>query len=188
MIKEIFIRNMVCDRCIKVLRTEFKNEDIDLIEIELGRIKVGIKNESQFERIIAILEDDGFSIIKSPEKKLVEKVKIELIHILEQVPFGLEENLSSFLSKKLKKEYSKISKTFSFIEEVTIEKYFIKLKIEKVKELIQSQEYNFTQISQMLDYKDLNHLSKQFKNETGMSLTDYKLNRKGGRKSLDKII
>ena len=60
--------------------------------------------------------------------------------------------------------------------------------LEKVKELIQSQEYNFTQISQMLDYKHLNHLSKQFKNETGMSLTDYKLNRKGGRKSLDKII
>ena len=188
MIREIFIRNMVCDRCIKVLRTEFKEENIDLIEIELGRIKVGIKNESQYQRLIAILEDDGFSIVKSLEKKLTEKVKIKLIDILNQMPFGLEEKLSSFLSKKLNMEYSKISKIFSHIEEITIEKYFIKLKIEKVKELIQLQEYNFTQISQMLEYKHLNHLSKQFKNETGMSLTDYKLNQKSCRKPLDKII
>ncbi len=179
---------MVCDRCIKVLRTEFRTEGIELLEIELGQIKVYIEDVSQYECLLNILENDGFSIIDTPEKRLTENVKIELIHILNRLPFGLEERLSRYLSRKLQQEYSKISKVFSLTEEITIEKYFIKLKIEKVKELIQQQEYNFTEIGQMLDYKHLNHLSRQFKNETGMSLTDYKANQKNCRHSLDKIV
>ena len=84
-------------------------------------------------------------------------------------------------------EYSKISKIFSFNESITIEKYFIKLKIEKVKELIQLQENNFTEISQLLDYSNVNHLSRLFKNETGMSLTEYKNSQKSIRNALDQI-
>jgi AraC-like DNA-binding protein len=85
-------------------------------------------------------------------------------------------------------DYSKVSKVFSLTEGMTIEKYFIKLKIEKVKELIEAQEKNFTEISQFLDYSNINHLSKQFKIETGMSLTDYKLLQNKGRNPLDQII
>ena len=55
-----------------------------------------------------------------------------------------------------------------------IKEFFIKLKIEKVKELIQSKEFNFIEISHLLDYNNMNYLSRQFKNETGMSLTEYK--------------
>ena len=84
-------------------------------------------------------------------------------------------------------EYSKISKIFSLNESITIEKYFIKLKIEKVKELIQLQENNFTEISQLLDYSNVNHLSRLFKNETGMSLTEYKNSQKNIRNALDQI-
>ena len=72
-------------------------------------------------------------------------------------------------------------------ENVTIEKYFIKLKLEKVKELVQLQEYNFTKISQLLDYSNVNHLSRLFKKETGMSLTEYKNNQLNRRNTLDGI-
>jgi len=81
-----------------------------------------------------------------------------------------------------------LSRIFSYTEKITVEKYFIKLKIEKVKELIQSKQYNFTQISQLLDYSNVNHLSKQFKAETGMSLTKYKTLNQNFRNSLDQIL
>ena len=74
---------------------------------------------------------------------------------------------------------------FSVTEKLTIEKYFIKLKIEKAKELIQAKELNFTEISQHLDYSNMNYLSRQFKNETGLNMSAYKDLNKNFRISLD---
>ena len=179
---------MVCDRCIKVLKDELKNKKLDLLEIELGRIKLNIQNCVDHDILISILEKNGFSLIDSPEKQLVEQVKIELITLLNHLPLDIDRKLSTYLEEKLHKEYSKTSKLFSIKEGITIEKYFIKLKIEKVKELIQNQEYNFTEMGQLLNYSNINHLSRQFKIETGMSLTKYKTEHKNERNPLDRII
>jgi len=179
---------MVCDRCIKVLTDELKDKNFDVLEIELGRIKLNIQNSEDKETLISILEKNGFSLIDSPEKQLVEQVKIELIKLLKQLPLDIDQKLSAYLEEKLNKEYSKTSKLFSIKEGITIEKYFIKLKIEKIKELIQNQEYNFTEMGQLLNYSNINHLSRQFKSETGMSLTNYKTHQKNERNSLDRII
>jgi len=186
--KNFFIKNMVCDRCIKVLQDELNHNKIDVLDIELGRLKLNIQDSKDEETLISILENNGFSLIDSPERHLVEQVKIELIKLLNQLPLNMDQKLSSYLIEKLNKDYSKISKSFSMTEGITIEKYFIKLKIEKVKELIQNQEQNFTEMSQLLNYSTINHLSGQFKRETGMSLTEYKSQQKKNRTPLDQII
>ena len=188
MVQDFYIKNMVCDRCIKVLQDELREQKIELLDIELGRIKLNIQNSKDKETLVSILENNGFLLIDSPEKQLVEHVKIELIKLLKNLPLDLSQKLSVYLEEKLNKEYSKISKLFSITEGITIEKYFIKLKIEKVKELIQNQEHNFTVIGQLLNYSNINHLSRQFKSETGMSLTDYKSEQKSHRTPLDRII
>ncbi len=110
-----------------------------------------------------------------------------MIKLLKNLPLDINRKLSTDLEAKLNREYSKTSKLFSITEGVTIEKYFIKLKIEKVKELIQNQEFNFTEIGQILNYSNINHLSRQFKTETGMSLTIYKSQQINDRTSLDRI-
>ncbi|MGO3261085.1 helix-turn-helix domain-containing protein [Mesonia sp.] len=188
MIKTVYIKNMVCDRCIKVLKNEIEAQQIDLQEIELGRLQLDIKNDTEINQLKAIIESNGFELIDSAEDKLTEQVKIQLIKILDSLPLELEEKLSTYLAKNMHQDYSKISKVFSFTEGVTIEKYFIKLKIEKVKELIQAKEKNFTEISQLLDYSHLNHLSRQFKNETGLSLSQYKTQHNNFRNPLDQIV
>jgi len=179
---------MVCDRCIKVLKDEIRKLKIGLLDIELGRLRLDIDEIEQLNLLTEILERNGFALITSTEDKLTEQVKIELIKLLNVMPLEIDGKLSDFLADKLQKDYSKISKVFSITEGITIEKYFIKLKIEKVKELIQTPDYNFTDISQLLDYSNVNHLSKQFKSETGMSLSDYKDGRKNFRNPLDKIV
>lgn len=179
---------MVCDRCIKVLKSEIEAQGIDLKEVELGRVNLNIKDEDERYALKEILDNNGFELIDSTEDKLTEQVKIILIKMMDNLPIYLDNKLSVHLGKKLNQDYSKISKVFSFTQGITIEKYFIKLKIEKVKELIQTQEKNFTEISQLLDYSHLNHLSRQFKTETGMCLSAYKSQQKNYRNSLDKII
>lgn len=179
---------MVCDRCIKVLKNEIEAQTITLKEIELGRVQLDIKDDSELDKLKNIIESNGFELINAAENKLTEQVKIQLIKIVDALPLALHEKLSTHLVKTMHQDYAKVSKVFSSTEGVTIEKYFIRLKIEKVKELIQANEQNFTEISQLLDYSHINHLSKQFKAETGLSLSEYKAEQKNDRNPLDQIV
>ena len=188
MVKDFYIKNMVCDRCIKVLRDLLDKQTIELLQIELGRLRLNIESDDEIEKLKTLLESNGFSLICSTEEKLTEQVKVELIKALQKLPLELDKKLSAHLADALGHEYSKISKVFSITEGITIEKYFIKLKIEKVKELVQAKELNFTEMAQLLDYSHINHLSGQFKSETSMSLTEYKSQQKNFRNSLDKIV
>lgn len=179
---------MVCDRCIKVLKNEIEAQDIQLQEIALGRVQLKLKSDKEISKLITILESNGFELIDTVEDRLTEEVKIDLIKILGNLPLNLKEKLSTHLAETMHQDYSKVSKVFSSTEGMTIEKYFIKLKIEKVKELIEAQEKNFTEIGQLLDYSHINHLSRQFKSETGLSLSQYKAEHKNNRNPLDQIV
>lgn len=92
------------------------------------------------------------------------------------------------MSEELHRDYKNLSKLFSSMVKTTIEKYFIKLKIEKVKELIQLKQHSFSDIGHLLDYSSVNHLSRQFKKEVGMNMTDYKNNESWKRNFYDEII
>tara|TARA_B100001167_G_C16737603_1_gene289322 strand:- start:325 stop:891 length:567 start_codon:yes stop_codon:yes gene_type:complete len=184
----LYIKNMVCDRCIKVLKNELKDESIKVLDIKLGELTADIQTNKEKKTIRKVVESNGFYIINGENFKLVEQTKLILINLLKNLPLAGNEKLSEILSKEIHHDYFKISKIFSYNEKITIEKYFIKLKIEKAKELIHYKELNFTEISQLLNYSNLTHLSNQFKTETGMSLTEYKTMEKNFRNSLDQII
>ena len=96
-------------------------------------------------------------------------------------------NFSEILTKKLNKDYSYLSGLFSEVEGVTIERYIISQKIEKVKELIVYDELNFSEIAFQLGYSSVAHLSAQFKKTTGLTPSYFK--KMGGihRKSLDQV-
>lgn len=179
---------MVCDRCIKVLKNELADENINVLHIKLGEITADIHTDKEKQTIRKVVESNGFNIIDNENFKLVEQTKLILINLLKNLPLSGNEKLSEILSNNLHHEYSRISKIFSYNEKVTLEKYFIKLKVEKAKELIHNKEYNFTEISQLLNYSNLTHLSNQFRTETGMSLTEYKTLEKNFRNPLDQII
>ena len=70
---------------------------------------------------------------------------------------------------------------------ITIERYYIEQRIERVKELIRYDELNLTQISLQMNYSSVAYLSSQFKSVTGMTPTEFKALRKNTRKNLDSI-
>jgi AraC-like DNA-binding protein len=60
------------------------------------------------------------------------------------------------------------------MEGITIEKYFISLKIEKVKEWLFYEELTLSEMAYKLDYSSVQHLSSQFKKITGMTPSEYR--------------
>tara|TARA_E500000318_G_scaffold108251_2_gene118746 strand:+ start:508 stop:1056 length:549 start_codon:yes stop_codon:yes gene_type:complete len=182
---------MVCRRCLKVIKQELEEINIEVLSLELGKLTVRAFNLADTKidgKVAEVLHTNGFEIARSEEDMLVEEVKITLIELINDLPAHLKEKTSEHLASKLHRDYKTLSKLFSKNENTTIEKYFIKLKIERVKELIQLQQYTFSDIAYMLDYSSVNHLSRQFKNITGMSMTDYKNAEEWERNFYDEII
>ncbi|WP_027066214.1 helix-turn-helix domain-containing protein [Maribacter sp. Hel_I_7] len=186
-----WIMNMVCRRCLKVIKHELEEINIEILSLELGKLTVrSIKNiDKEIDaKVLGVLHSNGFEIAKSEDEMLVEEVKITLIDLVKDLPMHIKEKTSEHLAMTLHRDYKILSKLFSKNEHTTIEKYFIKLKIERVKELIQLQQYTFSDIAYMLDYSSVNHLSRQFKNITGISMTDYKNAEGWERNFYDEII
>ena len=111
--QRLFIKNMVCDRCIKAIESDFETLGIHLKHIELGCIIYEEKSKDDFENIKDVLEKNGFTILLAQDQQLLEQVKIELIKLLQKLPLQLTKTLSKYLESKLNIEYSKISKVFS---------------------------------------------------------------------------
>jgi AraC-like DNA-binding protein len=183
---KIFIKNMVCGRCISAVENIFNDAGIKLKSISLGEIET--ESEISDEDLLFVekdLEKTGFERIKDSAHQLIEKIK-NLI-IIKIGGLDIDENflVSEFLSDALHKDYSSLSKTFSQNENITLEQFFILQKIEKVKELLLYNEFNLTEIAGKLGYKSVQHLSSQFRNSTGFTPTDFKKLKVHTRKPLD---
>jgi AraC-like DNA-binding protein/copper chaperone CopZ len=184
----LYIKNMVCERCKKVLKEELAAIDVEIVSIELGRLEIRDHFKVDMSQINKVITVNGFELIEDKEMLLVESIKLFLISLVEQLPLQRTRKLSTLLAEQLNKDYSGLSKLFSRNEHITIEKFFVRLKLEKVKELIQQGNYSFTEIADLLDYTNSSHLSKQFKDATGLSMTEYRKSSQWSRKPLDKII
>lgn len=180
---------MVCDRCEMVIETALTALGLEVNHVQLGKAEVIRKGEHPTLREIEKeLDRFNFGLLKDEDSILVEKVKTTLIEWVESGDVETDEaSLSEYLSKKLAKSYATISRVFSKKEEVTIEKYFIRLKIEKAKEWVEYGNLSFSEIAYKLGYKNLQHLSRQFKEITGMSMSEYQKLQSPDRKPLDKI-
>ncbi len=185
MTRTLLIKNMVCDRCKSTVLHELEVLGYDIKSVELGQIILNENTAILHTKLEEVLKKHGFEIIKEEIEVLIEEIKVALIKKIKNQDNA---NLSSFLTKSFNKSYSALSKLFSKTEGMTIEKYEINLKIEKVKELIQLGQLNFSQIAYSLDYNNSGHLARQFKNVTGMSMTEFKNLQKIERKSIDQIV
>lgn len=173
--EEILIKNMVCPRCVMAVEGALQNLKIDFEKVVLGRVvlkkDIDGGTKSEFEKSITKL---GFEVLKDRDIQRIEKIKT-LLHALfqeEEIPSGF--NLMSYIKEHIPEDYSTLSHLFSSLEGITIEKFFIQKKIEKVKEWLFYEEMNLNEMSWKLDYSSVQHLSTQFKKITGMTPSEHK--------------
>lgn len=184
----VTIKNMVCPRCIESVADIFNRLDIPTSNIQLGEVILSEPlADSKKQGLTEQLRLRGFELLQDHKTKLVEQIKsiiIEQIHYNEDI---LKVNFSTLLSEKLNQEYTSLSRLFSAHEGVTIERFILRQKIEKVKELISYKELTLSEIAFKVGYSSVAHLSSQFKKETGMSPSEFKKLNNASRKSLDNI-
>ena len=186
--EELHIKNMVCPRCVMVVRDTLENLGFTVHSVELGRAVVEEPPPVSHETINKELKKYGFELLEGKSRQLVEQIKTLLIHYVQEFEdAGEAPKVSEYLSEHLNQNYPALSSEFSRTENITIEKYLIHLKIERVRELLSYGELTLSEIAYKLNYSSVAYLSNQFKQITGMSVTDYKKARESFRRPLDGI-
>ena len=189
--KTLHIKNMVCNRCIKVVREELEKLDYTVEKIERGEVVImSDKKKFQLDKIKKSFEVNGFELIDSRNANIIERVKILIIKLIHHNSTETQSNLNLHdeIIKEAGLSYQYVSSLFSSMEGITIEKFIIHQKIEKVKELIVYDELTLSEIAYRLEYSSVQHLSNQFKKVTGLSPSYFKKLKSKKRKPLDTIL
>ena len=179
---------MVCIRCQMVVKSELEKLGLKYVYVRIGEADIiGDISPEQLEQLDSALRKSGLQLMDDRRSILVEKIKnaiIELVHYTEE---QIKVNLSDYLSEKLNYDYTYIANLFSEVKGITIEKFYLTHKIEKVKELIVYDELNLSEIAFKMHYSSVAHLSNQFKKITGLTPSHFKNLKNKRRNSLENV-
>jgi AraC-like DNA-binding protein len=186
---QLFIKNMVCDRCILVVKQQLDQLGLTHSHIQLGEVELtGTPSPAQLQTLQSSLQALGFEVLDNKKSTTVEKIKNTIIHLIHhQANDTAPVKLSVLLEEKLQMDYHYLTTLFSSVEGVTIEKYAILQRVEKAKELLMYDQLSLGQIADQLGYSSVQHLSQQFKKITGLTPSHFKQLKENKRKPLDKV-
>ena len=185
---KLHIKNMVCSRCKMAIASVLDQIEVQPQSVELGEVQlqeeIDKEKLKQFQKAINQL---GFELLDDRNSQLIEKTKTIITKLVQEQNATLSTNLSNYLAEKVDYDYNSLSNLFSELEGITIEKYFILHKIERVKELLVYDELSLKEIAFLLNYSSLPHLSAQFKSVTGFAPREFRKLFGNNRKSLDSL-
>ncbi len=186
-VENLFIKNMVCDRCIQAVQFELERQGYRVHQVELGRATV--EGDTIDQTTIAVgLEAKGFELLTERNTRLVNQVKTLIINLVQSGEVAeLRTTLSDYLADEVGMDYPILSHLFSTTENLTIEKFWILQRVERAKELLSYKELSISDIADKLGYSSVAYLTNQFKKITGLTPAAYRSQHTANRKSLDWI-
>ncbi|MEX1192462.1 MAG: AraC family transcriptional regulator [Brumimicrobium sp.] len=185
---KLYIKNMVCSRCKMVVKSELEKLGLHPLLVELGEVEIKENDIGKIkEDLLHSLQHLGFDLIDDKKSRTIEKIKNYIVDLVHYKNNALQITLSDYLTQNIKQDYSSLSNLFSEVEAITIEKYYILQKIEKVKELLVYDELTLNEIAFQLNYSSTAYLSNQFKKVTGLTPSHFKKLQTIKRKSLEDL-
>ena len=185
---KLYIKNMVCIRCKMVVKQELTKLGIRYVTVELGEADIVEDITLAQQKLIKVaLLKSGLELMDDKKSVLIQRIKnviVELVHYSEE---PLNMNFSEYLTLKLNHDYTYLANLFSEVQGITIEKFIIAHKIERVKELLVYNELNLTEIAFQMHYSSVAHLSAQFKKVTGLTPSHFKQLKAKRRSMLDDL-
>lgn len=179
---------MVCIRCQMVVKSELERLGLHYIDVKIGEANIVEQIlPEQLNQLDISLRKSGLELMDNKKSILVEKIKAAIIELVHYTDEQIKVNLSDYLSENLNYDYTYLANLFSEVKGITIEKFYLTHKIEKVKELIVYDELNLTEIAYKLHYSSVSHLSNQFKKFTGLTPTHFKQLKHKRRKTLEDV-
>jgi len=166
---------MVSDRCKMAVKRELKKLSLHFVVVDLGEVEImeDITYEQKEKLKIGLL-NSGLELMDDKRSVLIGKIKNVIVEMIHHSDDSIKINFSIYLSDKLHHDYTYLANLFSEVQGITIEHFIINHKIERIKELIIYNELNITEISQLMNYSSVSHLSNQFKKVTGLSPSHFK--------------
>ncbi len=185
---KLYIKNMVCIRCQMVVKAELEKLGLQYVYVKIGEADI-IEDvqPQQLEQLKTELKKAGLVLMDNKKSVLVEKIKSAIIELVHYTEGQLKVNLSGYLSEKLGYDYTYLANLFSKVKGITIEKFYLTHKIEKVKELIVYDELNLSEIAFRMNYSSVAHLSNQFKKYTGLTPSHFKKLKNERRDTLEDL-
>lgn len=170
------IKNMVCPRCIEAVQQITTELAIPAKEIRLGSVILSdLITDERKKDLAKALKIRGFELLEDQRSKTIENVKKLIIQqVFSDDISQAKISIAALLKGNIPYEYSSISKLFSSVEGITLEKYAIKQKIERAKELLVYEQLGLEQIADKLGFSSGAYLSTLFKKELGMTPTAFK--------------
>ncbi|HEV7329461.1 MAG TPA: AraC family transcriptional regulator [Flavisolibacter sp.] len=173
---QLFIKGMVCQRCITVVNSELQQLGLIPVKTSLGQVTVITTVQMPEIRVIEEkLEPLGFKLLEDKKIRVVKEIKRLVATVYSgEYEFPDHFRFSDLITEAFHKDYDKISALFSLVEHQTLEKYIIDYRIEKIKELLVYTSLTLLDIAIKLNYSSVAHLSRQFKQVTGLTPSYFK--------------
>lgn len=170
----LYSKNHVCNHCQFMLQGELQSLDIPFKEVGVGFIEIEECSAIKQTKLNEILKKYGLQLMHDNKSVIIDKIK-NIINELINGP--VQDNkfvLSAYISEKLNYNYTYLYNLFSAGTGMTIKWYEMVQKIERVKYLLVYEQLPITEITYMLNYSSVAHLSSQFKKVTGYTPSEYK--------------
>jgi AraC-like DNA-binding protein len=171
-----------------VVKSELEKLGIHYVDVKIGEADtIESISPEQKKQLDVALRKSGLLLMDDKKSILVEKIKSAIIELVHYTEDQIRVNLSDYLSEKLNYDYTYLANLFSEVKGITIEKFYLTHKLEKVKELIVYDELNLTEIAFRMHYSSVAHLSNQFKKFTGLTPSHFKKLKNKRRGTLEKV-
>lgn len=188
MTEALYIRNMVCHTCLRVVRDLVLAEGYPISHIELGKVEVESEIPVDRAGLRAVLEEVGFELVEEPRSRIANSIKSLIIDLIfTQGVATLKTPLSAWLSEKLGRDYAYLSAAFHSETGTTVERYALLQRVEYVKELLQTSDSTLEVIAARAGYSSSAYLANQFKRVTGFTPTAFRKAQGANRIPLEQV-
>lgn len=166
----IYIKHNIEKVCRVVLQERIDALNVQYTITSAGSIyfPLGLSLQ-QLSELKGELDRYGIEIITDHKIVLVQKIKDLITAMLKPDGSMPLVKISSYLSDNLNESYRTLSQVFTEICHMSIERFIIFHKTEVVKQLLLNESMSLTEISHLMQYSSVAHLSNQFKNSTGLN-------------------
>ncbi len=185
---KLYIKNMSSVPCKAIVKEELTKIGLHQVTVELGEVEIfGDISEAQIEQFKFSISRLGLDVIQHKKAMLSEKIKHLILDLIHHSVDPLNTNFSDYVSRILNYDYTYLNNIFVEVERTSIKKFVIAQKVERVQALLQENVLSLTQISNLMNYSSVGHLSNQFKKVTGLSPSQFKTQKKLHRDTLEKV-